>query len=118
MAFFEPHTRPLLSQRAFARRLASFLLVGALIDLAIVLAGALGFRLTGGLGWLDAIVDAAMTITGNGPRHPVATAAGKVFISLYALAGGTGYIIVVAIVLAPALHRLLHVFHVRAPEDT
>jgi len=118
MGFFEPRTQPLLSQLAFARRLLNFLIIGICVDAAIVLAGALGFRLTESIGWLDAIVDAAMTVTGNGPRHPILTAGGKVFVTLYALGGGTAYMVVVALVLAPALHRLIHVFHLRAPEDT
>lgn len=79
--------------------------------------GAVGFRATGRLGWLDAFVDATMVITGNGYRHPVNAATGRVFLILYALAGGTAYVVVSALVFAPALHRLLHIVHLRAPED-
>ena len=114
---FEPHTEPLLSQARFVRRMLTFLIIGAAADVLLVLVGALGFRLTEGLAWLDALVDAAMVVTGNGPRHLIHTPPGKVFLALYALAGGTTYIVVVAMVLAPALHRLLHALHMRAPED-
>lgn len=114
---FEPHTEPLLSTSRFVRRMLTFLGIGATADAVIVLVGAGVFRLTDGLPWLDAFVDAAMVVTGNGPRHPIISSPGKVFLIFYALAGGTTYIIVAAIVLAPALHRLLHVLHLRAPDD-
>lgn len=114
---FEQHPEPLLSRSRFALRMLKFLFVGGAADALIVCFGAIGFRLTEGFAWQDAFVDAAMVVTGNGPRHPIDTCAGKLFLSLYALAGGTIYIIVVAIVLAPALHRLLHALHVGEPED-
>jgi hypothetical protein len=95
-----------------------FLMIGTSADLLVAFVGATGFHLTMGLAWLDAFVDAAMVMTGNGPRHQATGGAAKVFLSTYALAGGTAYVIVVALILAPALHRLLHIFHLRAPEDT
>jgi hypothetical protein len=114
---FEPQTDPLLSPSRFVRRMLKFLWIGGATDGVVVGLGAMVFRATEGLGWLDAFVDAAMVVTGNGPRNPIRTVSGRLFLTLYALAGGTTYIIVAAIVLAPALHRLLHAFHVRAPED-
>jgi hypothetical protein len=115
---FEPRLEALLSARRFAGRMVKFILVGAAVDIVVVALGATGFHFMVGLGWLDGLVDAAMVVTGNGPRHMIRDPAGKVFLSIYALVGGTAYIMVVALVLAPAVHRLLHIFHLRAPEDS
>jgi hypothetical protein len=114
---FEAHTDPLLSQRRFLARMVRFLVIGTAVDAFITVAGATGFRLLWRLGWLDAFVDAAMVVTGNGPRHTAPGEGGKLFLAFYALIGGTVYIVVVALVLAPAVHRLFHVFHLRAPDD-
>jgi hypothetical protein len=94
-----------------------FLFVGVLIDVWVVLVGAVGFRLLEGVAWLDACLDAALVMTGNGPTSPALTSTGKLFLAVYALAGGGIYVVVVALVLAPALHRLLHTLHLRAPDD-
>lgn len=117
MPIFEHHTEPLLPRRHFVRRMLKFLFIGSVIDAGVVLLGAVGFRRLEGLAWLDACLDAALVMTGNGPRAPVLTSTGKLFLSVYALAAGIIYVVVVALILAPALHRLLHTLHLRAPED-
>lgn len=110
---FEHHSAPLLPPRLFALRLVRFLLVGAGVDGLAIAVGAVLFRTLGGLSWLDATVDAAMVMTGNGPQHPIVESAGKLAMAAYAVAGGTIYLMVAALVLTPALHRLLHVLHLR-----
>ena len=114
---FEHRAQALLPLNRFVRRMLKFLLIGMTIDALVVLVGAIGFHVTLGTTWLDAFIDGAMVVTGNGPRHAVTTASGKFFLMFYALTGCTIYIIVVALVLTPALHRLLHVLHLRAPQD-
>jgi hypothetical protein len=114
---FEHWSKPLLPRIRFVRRMALFLLVGAAIDFLVVSLGALGFRLVNDLPWVDAVVDAAMLVTGNGPRHPVVTLAGKWFLATYALVGCTAFVVVIALILAPALHRLAHSFHLRGPDE-
>ncbi len=114
---FEHRTKPLLPPSRFAWRMLFFLLMGGVVDGATVALGAAVFHDTEGVSWMDAFVDAAMVVTGNGPQGRIVTSAGKVFLTVYALVGGVTYIIVAAMILAPALHRLLHVLHLRAPEE-
>lgn len=95
-----------------------FLIVGAALDTLVVSLGALGFRLVNHLPWVDAIVDAAMVVTGNGPRHPTGTLAGKWFLVAYSLVGCTAFVVVIALILAPAIHRLAHSFHLRGPDSS
>lgn len=116
-AMFEARAEPLISRRRFVARMLRFLAIGATVDGLVTMTGAAGFHLLWGLGWPDAFVDAAMVVTGNGPRHPGSGVGGDLFLAFYALGGGTVYIMVVALVLAPAVHRLFHAFHMQAPED-
>ncbi len=71
--------------------------------------------MSGDLAWADAALEAAMVMTGNGPRHSPRTLAGEVFLSAFALVGGIAYVVVFGLILAPALHRLAHSFHLRGP---
>jgi hypothetical protein len=114
---FESHNQPLLSGRRFIERTTRFLLAGAAIDLLMTAVGAFGFRLTVGVHWLDAFVDGALVMTGNGPRHFGPSATAKLFLYLFALFGGTVYVVVVGLILTPAAHRLFHAFHLRGPDD-
>ncbi len=114
--FERPH-EPLLAKSRFALRVAKFLAAAALIDLAAVALGAVGYRSLEGVSWLDAVVDAAMVMTGNGPINHLRTAAGKLFAVFDALAGQAVYVLVIAMFLAPVVHRLLHSFHLKAPKQ-
>jgi len=63
------------------------------------------------LSWLDGFLNAAMLLGGMGPVATPCTPGGKLFAALYALYAGIVFLIVAGIVLAPAVHRLLHLFH-------
>ncbi|HEY0456257.1 MAG TPA: hypothetical protein VGE41_07755, partial [Verrucomicrobiae bacterium] len=64
-----------------------------------------------GLDWVDAVLNAAMILTGMGPVNPLQTNAAKFFASFYALFSGIVFITSAGILLAPAAHRVLHKFH-------
>jgi hypothetical protein len=51
-----------------------------------------------------------MILSGMGPLATLQTPAGKVFAGCYALFGGLGFIVIVRVVCAPAVHR----FHLEA----
>jgi hypothetical protein len=113
---FEHKRQPLLSGAAFRLRM---LRVGgaaaALIALALGV-GALGYRVTEGLAWLDAALNAAMILTGMGPVDELHTQAGKLFAIAYALFSGVTFLSGIALILAPIAHRLLHAFHLEEEE--
>ena len=108
---FEGRGEPLISTRAFALRLARSLALTTSIAAVSLLIGAVGYRLAGDLPWVDAFLNASMILTGMGPVDPLTTPAAKVFGIFYALFSGVAFLTMVAMLLAPAAHRLLHRFH-------
>lgn len=109
---------PLPSRLVFIGRLA----LGALRGLGLIGVGLgigmLGYHYLVGLSWLDAMLNAAMLLGGEGPLAPVTTVSGKVFATLYALFSGLLFVTVTALVLTPAFHRILHRFHLETDDDT
>ena len=91
-------------------------IVGTLV-LAALGIGAMGYHTLDGLPWLDALLNAAMILTGMGPVSPVSTAGAKVFAIVYALFSGVFFLTMVAVLLAPALHHFLHHFHLDLSEQ-
>ena len=114
---YEHRSDPLLPRRQFLIRLlrhgmASFLLL--MVSLGI---GVLGYRLTEGLSWIDALLNASMILGGMGPVNAMQSDAGKIFASAYALFSGMIFLVLAGIVIAPVAHRLLHRIHLDTPED-
>jgi hypothetical protein len=79
-------------------------------SLVIGMAGYIGFE---HLHAIDAFLNAAMLLGGMGPIHNPQTWAGKVFAGLYALYCGLVVIATMGVLIAPVLHRAVHVFHWR-----
>jgi hypothetical protein len=73
--------------------------------------GMLGYQYYEGLPWRDAFLNAAMLLGGMGPVDAPRTDAGKLFAGLYALYAGLVFLIAAGLVVAPALHRMMHLFH-------
>lgn len=81
--------------------------------LAALVIGILGYRLTEGFSWIDALLNASMILSGMGPANELKTNGGKLFASFYALFSGIVFITTAGIVLAPIVHRFLHKFHIK-----
>jgi hypothetical protein len=85
--------------------------IAALLVLCSLGFGMLGYATTEHLPWLDAFLNAAMLLGGMGPVDMPHTGAGKLFAGLYALYAGLVFIVTIALVLTPVLHRLMHKLH-------
>jgi len=59
-----------------------------------------------------------MILTGMGPVNEMTTAGAKLFASFYALFSGVAFLTIVAVLLAPAVHRFLHRFHLDLAGDS
>jgi hypothetical protein len=111
---FEHHRQPVAPHHVFLRRLANHLFI-TLVLIAFTLGlGVLGYRFIGGLPWIDALLESAMLMGGEGPIYSaqLASPAAKLFASFYALFCGLVLIAGTGILLAPGVHRILHRLHV------
>jgi hypothetical protein len=115
---YEARTEPLLSPREFAIRLARHGGVSLLLIAGSLLIGAVGYHLTEDLPWLDAVLNAAMILTGMGPVAKLCHVSGKLFATFYALYSGVAFLAITGLLVAPVAHRLLHRLHVAESEDT
>lgn len=102
---------PLPSRHQFLRHLARSAGTAAVLVIASLAIGTLGYHDLAGLPWIDALLNAAMILTGMGPVNELHTNAGKLFAAAYALFSGVIFLTMAAVIFAPAYHRFLHRFH-------
>jgi hypothetical protein len=114
---YERRHHPLAPLPVFRRRLLrSTMLAGGILCGSLAI-GIVGYHWLGGLAWLDALVNASMILGGMGPVDPITRPAGKWFASAYALYSGVALLGSVGIIAAPAVHRLLHAFHIEESRE-
>lgn len=109
---YEPrHVRP-LSRGRFLLRLLRHALLAQVLVLVSLSIGMWGYGRFEGMAWRDAFLNSAMLLGGMGPvKTEGLSDAGKLFAGLYALYAGLVLIVVIGIMLAPVIHRVLHLFH-------
>ena len=119
MFHYEHRSEPLLPWRLFLLRRVGKTVAAALavIVLSLVL-GMLGYRLTEGMGWLEAFLNASMILGGMGPVDTLHNRAGKLFAGIYALYSGLVLVGTAGLLLAPFMHRLLHRFHLEGRRES
>jgi putative effector of murein hydrolase len=103
--------QPLAPLRVFYSRVIQCFLVTVVIVAFSLMIGTLGYHYTEGMGWLDALLNASMILTGMGPAEPIKTEEGKMFAVFYCLYSGIAFLSLVAILMAPIYHRFIHRFH-------
>lgn len=108
---FESKSDPLIPLSAFYARLArSVIATMAVVTFSLGL-GAVGYHFLGDLPWIDALLNASMILTGMGPVDPMKTSLAKLFATFYSLYSGVAFLTMIAVLVAPLLHRMLHSFH-------
>ena len=108
---FESKTEEILSRSAFLFRLARSFGVTLLIIAFSLAVGSAGYHVFEGIPWVDALLNAAMILTGMGPVDQMHSVSGKLFATFYALYSGIAFLSIMAVLLAPVFHRALHKFH-------
>lgn len=115
---YEHRNDPLLPWRTFLlRRVSRTFAAGGAIIVASLLIGMLGYRITEGMAWLDAFLNASMILGGMGPVDPMHTAPGKLFAGIYALYSGLVLVGTAGLLLAPFLHRIMHRLHLEGTRN-
>jgi hypothetical protein len=113
---FENKSESLAPRSVFVTRIIYSILTSLLVIVLSLGLGTWGYHVLGNLEWIDALLDAAMILTGMGPVHPLSTSAGKLFAVFYCLYSGVVFLSLMAIILAPIYHRFLHKFHIDEEE--
>jgi hypothetical protein len=108
---YEHHSRPVLPREQFLLRVARHGGVSALVIGLSLACGTAGYHVFADLGWIDALLNASMILTGMGPVAVLTTAGAKLFASLYALYSGVVFLAATGVLFAPFLHRILHKLH-------
>jgi hypothetical protein len=114
---YERYDQPVLSRRAFAARVlrhAGLAAVMLAVSLGIGIAGYMGLA---GLSFVDAFLNAAMILGGMGPVDVLQSDAAKLFAAVYALYSGVFFLVITGLVLAPFLHRVLHLLNFDADDE-
>lgn len=101
----------LLAKKTFFKKFTFNILLGILISLFALWIGMLGYHHYEKLSWLDSYLNAAMILSGMGPIWNPQTAAGKFFAGTYALFSGIIFLVIMAIVFGPVIHRFLKKIH-------
>jgi hypothetical protein len=98
MAVYEQRSPPVLPRSHLLRRLPRHFAPAALLLLSL---------------WLGMAGDqhASLRLGGMGPVNNPVTPDGKLFAGCCALFAGIVFIVTASIILAPVLHRMLHLFH-------
>jgi hypothetical protein len=110
---YERKHLPLVSLRIFARRVIRNLVIGFAIIVFSLGVGIFGYSHFEKMDFVDAYENAAMILSGMGPVDTMHTVAGKVFAGTYALFSGIIFLVVIAIIIAPILHRFFHWFLIK-----
>lgn len=108
---FEHKNEELLSRQAFLLRMGkSGLAVLGIAGMSLGI-GACGYHYLEGLEWVDSLLNASMILTGMGPVSELRSTSGKLFATFYSLYSGIAFLTIMAVFLAPLVHRGLHHFH-------
>lgn len=108
---YESKAHPPLPRKRFLERVLLHVAVAALLLLGSLLSGMAGYEYYEGLPWRDAFLNSAMLLGGMGPVDAPRTDGGKLFAGIYALYSGLVFLVVVALIFAPIVHRIMHRFH-------
>lgn len=109
---YEHKKQPLAPKKVFYKRIGRSLLFSGVVLLISLAIGVVGYHYTTGMDWLDALLNASMILSGMGPVDILTSTSGKWFASFYALFSGVIFITNIGLILAPAIHRIMHSLHV------
>lgn len=107
---------PIPSRRWFVLRMARSTGIAVGVIATGLFIGMSGYHWIGRLGWEESFYYASMILSGEGPP-PDPTLPGReiiqlhIFAGFYALFSGVTFITTIGVLLAPAVHRFLHRFH-------
>jgi flagellar biosynthesis protein FliR len=108
---FAPFADRLPHRKVYIRKQLKYLLVAVGLILVSLVIGIAGYMAFGHLAFTDAFLNASMILGGMGPVDTMQGTAAKWFSAFYALYSGVALLTIVAAMLTPTIHRLIHKLH-------
>lgn len=109
---FEHFKQELISFEKFVLRLIRFYFIATGLLLFALLPGIVGFYWIDRLNLKQATVNALSILGTIDPPYPSTSDMGRTFTAVYGLFSETVFLLSLAILLAPVIHRIFHKFHV------
>lgn len=108
---FEHKSQPLLPYSQFLKRMMRCALC-AFVLLSVTLSfGTWGYHFIEHQGWIDALLNSVLIMTGLGIIGELKSFDGKLFTIIFSLLSPVVFYSILAILFTPLLHRFLHSFH-------
>jgi hypothetical protein len=114
---WETHEERMLPVRDFVVRLLKHFGISVVLVIASLGAGMLGYHHWNHSAWIDAFLNASMLLGGMGPVGDMVYPAGKIFAGIYALYAGLVFLVSLALIITPVIHRVMHRFHLGDNDD-
>ncbi len=114
---FEHKSAKVISVKHYARRQITYIAYGMAVVAFSLGLGMAGYHYIGNLNWIDSLLNASMILTGMGPIDLMPSDTAKIFASFYSLYSGIVFLTTIAVMSAPALHRLMHVLHLEKGKE-
>jgi len=115
---FEHTSKPLLDRRSFLKRQFRFVFY-AFAFLAICLAiGMIGYHSFTHMDWISAYQNATMILSGMGEIDKMESPGAKIFSGSYALFSGVVFVVTIAVMISPLVHRFLHFMHLEDSDNS
>ena len=114
---FEHKSKKVIPVKHYVRRQLQYIGYASIIISFSLFIGVVGYHHFGNLGWIDSLLNASMILGGMGPVDPLSSDAAKLFASFYSLYSGIVFLAIVAVMLAPALHRFMHILHLEKGKE-
>lgn len=105
---YENRDDPPISRSKFYRRLVIHFEISILVVFISLGIGIIGFIYIEESLWQDALLHSSILLSGLGLAEVPESSLGKIFVSIYGLYADLIFLIVAGIIIAPAIHRLLH----------
>ncbi len=117
LTHFEHKNAPLLPASQFYARQLRFVFFAVFLIMICLAMGMMGYVSFAHMNWVMAFQNASMILSGMGEIDPMPDNPARIFSGVYALFSGVVFISTVAVMLAPAAHRLLHILHIESDDQ-
>lgn len=109
---FEHFKEDILSIRKFVLRMIRFFLIATALLLLGLVPGIIGFQWVGGLDFQESLINSLSILGTIDVPYVLKTQGGQIFTAVYGLFIETIFLLSMAILFAPLVHRIFHLFHI------